>query len=158
MYSVVLSLERHPEVRKIDAAHQYVMRRILAALQNQIAEAAFQGTSDLTWQNRKFSGNSLKIARQHLLYHGTILYRADLDLVDRCLKFAPRQPDYRDGRGHRQFITNVAVDEKQLTRDLVEQFQAKQIDVRGMTLATLHSAIRELRKVRYDSRDWHFRH
>ena len=79
------------------------MQRVLTALQKQIPDVAFQGTSDLTWENRKFSGNSLRISRQHLLYHGTVLYRSDLDLIGRCLLHAPRQPDYRDGRNHRRF-------------------------------------------------------
>ena len=77
----------------------YVMQRVLAALQQQIPEVAFQGTCDLTWQNRKFSGNSLRIARGHLLYHGTMLYRVDLDL-DRPLS-AARTASTRLSRGSR---------------------------------------------------------
>ncbi len=92
MYSVVLSFARDPALSRIDVAHQYVMSRVLTALQRQIPDAALQGTCDLTWQNCKFSGNSLRIARQHLLYHGTILYEFDLSLMPRCLKRAPGNP------------------------------------------------------------------
>lgn len=158
MYSVVLDLQRRPELRKIDAAHRFVMQRVLAAIQSQIPAARFQGTSDLTWQNQKFSGNSLRIARQHLLYHGTVLYQADLDLISRCLLHAPRQPQYRDGRDHRSFVTNIPVAADQLTADLVLHFQAEPAVSRGETPAKLESAMRQLRRDRYDDPAWHFRH
>ncbi len=89
MYSVVLSFARDPALSRIDVAHQYVMSRVLTALQRQIPDVALQGTCDLTWQNCKFSGNSLRIARQHLLYHGTILYDFDLRLMLAMLETSP---------------------------------------------------------------------
>jgi lipoate-protein ligase A len=39
MYSVVVSLVAHPELRKIDAAHHHVISRVLAAAKLQIANA-----------------------------------------------------------------------------------------------------------------------
>ena len=110
MYSVVINLATKPELRRIDQAHVYVMNRVLAAIQHQVSAATLQGTCDLTIDGCKFSGNSLRIARQHLLYHGTILYQANLDLLSDCLRNAPRQPKYRAGRGHRQFVKNIQVD------------------------------------------------
>jgi len=158
MYSVILSLVGQPELRKIDAAHRYVMQRVLAALQNQIPKVAFQGTSDLTWENRKFSGNSLRISRQHLLYHGTVLHQSDLDLIGRCLLHAPRQPDYRKGRNHQEFVTNLPIDPIQLTVDLVHQFQATAMEADGNAIATIQTAMGQLRRDRYDDPAWHFRH
>ena len=38
MYSVVISLSKQPELRKIDAAHRYVMQRVFAAVQQQVPE------------------------------------------------------------------------------------------------------------------------
>lgn len=154
MYSVVIGFDQHPELQKIDAAHQYVMRRVLAAVRRQVPEAQFQGTCDLTWNDQKFSGNSLRIARHHLLYHGTILYAADLDHVARCLKDAPRQPDYRAGRQHRSFITNVPVDSDQLGDAIADEFGA-QADHR---YPLPQQRIEELRQQRYTNQAWHLRH
>ena len=58
----------------------------------------------------KFSGNSLRITRNALLYHGTVLYDFSLDLIGELLRFPPRQPNYRDDRAHDQFITNLPID------------------------------------------------
>jgi lipoate-protein ligase A len=158
MYSVVLSLNARPELRKIDAAHRFVIGRVLAAMQRQLPEAEFQGTSDLTWRNRKFSGNSLRIARGHLLYHGTILYGADLDLVSHCLLHAPRQPDYRAGRAHRDFIDNVPLDRQRFSDDLISEFDADSLLTDVAVIAKLRSGMHQLRQDRYDDPAWHFRH
>ncbi len=158
MYSVILSLEQRPELRKIDAAHRFVMQRVLAAIRSQIPEVVFQGTSDLTWQNRKFSGNSLRIARHHLLYHGTVLYEFDLQHISRYLLHAPRQPEYRDRRDHHEFVTNIPVDAKRLTAGLLEQFDASTINADVHAIRGLQTAVHTWRRNRYDDPGWHFRH
>ena len=154
MYSVVLSFAEYPAAAKIDGAHQLVMSRIAAAVQRQLPDARMQGICDLTWQSRKFSGNALRLTRCHVLYHGTILYRTDLDLVARCLDFAPRQPDYRQGRPHRAFITNIPVDPGQLRDDLAWQFGDAADDVSSIVK---NRAI-ELADTRYRCPKWRFRH
>ena len=154
MYSVVISLEKTLGARKIDEAHQYVMSRVLAAVRKQVDAATWQGTCDLTHEDRKFSGNSLRIARTHLLYHGTILFGSDLQLLARCLCHAPRQPDYRRSRDHHEFVTNVSIDPTELQKDLLEQFGVNDESISRLPLET----IRSLRQQRYDNPDWHFRH
>ena len=154
MYSVVLSFTREPALSRIDVAHQYVMSRVLAALQQQIPEVELQGTCDLTWQNRKFSGNSLRITRQHLLYHGTILSSFDLDLIPLCLKHAPRQPEYRKGRDHGDFVTNMPIDRSKFSNAFGEALGVTE----QREMESLQSRIRELRGQRYDAAEWNFRH
>lgn len=154
MYSVILSFDRNPRLSRIDVAHRYVMNRMLEAVQQQLPDVKLQGTCDLTWQNRKFSGNSLRIARGHLLYHGTILYDFDLSLITRCLREAPRQPAYREGRQHGEFITNLPIEPAPLCSALEERFE-----VTGQGDAdSLLTRIRDLRLRRYDDDAWHFRH
>ncbi len=154
MYSVVLDLDRHGELRKIDAAHSYVISRVLAAVRRQFTDVSLQGICDLTYRNRKFSGNSLRVARSHLLYHGTILYDSDLDLLASCLTNAPRQPQYRDGRQHDQFVTNVPVDPTLLTQDLYDVFDASETGITDLPL----DEMRRVRELRYDNPKWHLRH
>jgi len=154
IYSVVLSHESVPELKKVDAAHAYVMQRVAGAIAKQLPDVQRQGICDVTWQNRKCSGNSLRIAKHHLLYHGTILYAADLRLLARCLREAPRQPDYRRQREHGDFVTNIPVDPIALTADLLREFGAQ-------GKATLHlprDRMDELRRTRYDVPAWHRRH
>ncbi|MDP6447918.1 MAG: lipoate--protein ligase family protein, partial [Pirellulaceae bacterium] len=98
MYAVVLSYDLHPELRMISRAHCFVLQRLAEALRPYQPGVACQGSSDLTVGVRKFSGNSLRCRRSHLLYHGTLLYNFTLDSVGQCLRAPPRQPDYRESR------------------------------------------------------------
>lgn len=156
MYSVVLRLRDDQALRKIDVAHNFVMNHLLAAVRRQCPDAARKGVCDLAIDDRKFSGNSLRISRNHLLYHGTMLTDADLEAVAACLDFAPRQPDYRRGRSHREFITNVPLDWKQFADDLADRWSASAAG------ASRHDEIRqvagELLTDRYLDTSWHQRH
>lgn len=125
MYSVVLDMQKRPELRKLDIAHRFVMESLAAGISKHLADVQVQGTCDLTWNNQKFSGNSLRVARDHLLYHGTLLYDADLEQICRCLKMPPRQPDYRQNRNHLNFITNVPLDQGLLQQAVINAFQAE---------------------------------
>lgn len=156
MYSLVLSLERRPELRKIDAAHRLVMGRMVGVVGRQLSGVRFDGTCDLTWRGRKFSGNSLKVGRRSLLYHGTFLIGADLALIAHCLGVAPRQPEYRRGRAHGEFVTNVPLCPDRLESDLAEAWGVAR-RVEGLDPA-LEETMRRLRQERYGRQDWHRRH
>lgn len=107
MYAVVLSLEQRPALRGIDVAHCFVLETLAEVFRRRGLVVERSGTSDLTLDNRKFSGNSLRVRRSNLLYHGTLLYNFDLPLISTCLSSPPRQPAYRQGRSHDAFVTNL---------------------------------------------------
>jgi len=110
MYSVVLSYELRPELRSLEWAHQFVLETLADALAQLVPGVQRAGTSDLaTCDLKKFSGNSMRCRRTHLLYHGTILYQFPLNRIGSCLGTPPRQPEYRQGRDHAGFVTNLPV-------------------------------------------------
>ena len=149
MYSVVLSLERHPELRGIDAAHRFVLARLSKAIKTMCESVTCCGTSDLGFLAeaagpdeaisrglatekcgtrplalRKFSGNSLRMKRRHLLYHGTLLYDFDLALIETLLAHPPREPAYRAGRRHSAFVANLPAAGAAIRRALIDAWQA----------------------------------
>lgn len=158
MYSVVISCHLHPELRRIDEAHRWVMTRLLAGISRQNPDALWQGTCDLTLANRKFSGNSLRVARNHILYHGTILHSADLAQIARCLTTPPRQPDYRGGRDHSDFITNLPVDPQRLADDIAAAFAAAGPEDPAGEPDWPRETTRSLAAARYNEPAWHYRH
>jgi lipoate---protein ligase len=160
MYSVVLSFALRPELQKIDVAHRFVMQRLLGAVREQVPSVQMQGTCDLTFDDRKFSGNSLRISRQHLLYHGTILYDADLELISRCLATPPRQPEYRRQRIHRDFLTNLDVDPIRLVADVERVFCDAELPEPAPLDWTdkVQQRTQELVAMRYSDPLWHRRH
>ncbi len=124
MYAVVLDYRLRPDLKMLDRAHAFVMGKLQAALRACGIDTQFLGTCDLTVDGRKFSGNSLRCQRQSFLYHGTLLYDFDLALLHQCLGNPPRQPDYRAGRGHQDFVTNLPVDKLELMAALTQEWNA----------------------------------
>ena len=127
MYSLVLSYQRRPALRMLQQAHEFVLGRIADALSEVVPGVQFLGTSDLALDNqKKFSGNSMRCRRSHLLYHGTLLYAFPLELIRTCLAMPPRQPDYRQGRSHTDFVANLPVARETLRRCLIEAWQPEE--------------------------------
>ncbi len=122
MYSVILSLQDRPDLRSIDKAHRFVMDRILTATKSLDSRVTLQGICDLTIGDRKFSGNALRYTRDWLLYHGTILYCFPIESITRYLATPPRQPAYRSGRSHADFLTNLDCKPEALKQALRESW------------------------------------
>ncbi|MEW4563893.1 lipoate--protein ligase family protein [Bremerella sp. JC770] len=123
MYAVVLSYQQHPELAALDVCHQFVMGRLKESLAQEVPQIDLQGTCDLTLEGRKFSGNSLRCKRTHLIYHGTLLYDFDLKLIPELLRTPPRMPDYREHRPHESFVTNVPIPREIIRKRLIEAWQ-----------------------------------
>jgi lipoate---protein ligase len=153
MYSVVLDLNARPALRNVDTAHQFVMTQLATAMKSQQPEVQLQGICDLTLGQKKFSGNSLRIARNHLIYHGTVLERVNLTLISNCLLTAPRQPDYRQGRDHNEFITAIDVDTRALSNAVAAAYQ-----VTASRTAWPEAQALALRDNKYKTDDWTLRH
>lgn len=117
MYSLVLDWRLRPELKKIDAAHALVASRMAGAINREFGlDVKPAGICDLALNGKKVSGNAVRCQRHCMLYHGTLLYRFPLDVVESMLGTPPRQPDYRRDRAHRDFIDNMPVDGNRLQR------------------------------------------
>lgn len=66
-----------------------------------------QGTCDVAVEGRKISGNAQARRWKALLVHGTLLVDFDFDLAEKVLPHPLRAPEYRKGRGHREFLTTL---------------------------------------------------
>lgn len=56
---------------------------------------------------RKLAGTAQLRRRDMVLVHGSLLVNPELELLQRYLKFPSEQPDYRQGRTHRDFCISV---------------------------------------------------
>ncbi len=73
-----------------------------------IAGVERRGTSDLAIGERKIGGASLHRASGLVTYGTTLLVEPDLECVARYLKHPPREPAYRRGRRHLEFMGSLA--------------------------------------------------
>ena len=122
-YAVLIDLELRPQLRMLDAAHEYVMGRMSQALQKLQPQVSWTGTCDLVIGDRKVGGNSLRIGRHWMLYHGTLLLNMDLTWIERLLHHPPREPEYRGGRSHRDFVTNLQLPLPAVAQELQRSWQ-----------------------------------
>ncbi len=103
-YSLTAPLASGLDVKAAFVAGALLLVEALARLG---LTAQMRGTSDVAIGERKVSGNAQARRRGGLLLHGTVLYDIDMDLLEACLRHPPREPDYRAGRQHRDFLTTV---------------------------------------------------
>lgn len=109
-YSLILPLGA-PEFSTVRDTNCHLMKRmrdLLQPLSSQKIEV--EGFSDLAIGGRKFSGNAQRRGRKFLLFHGTILYDFDLNLIERALKLPDEAPEYRQRRSHRDFLMCLRVE------------------------------------------------
>jgi lipoate-protein ligase A len=106
-YSLVLSLEERPELRDVRASYRAILGCVVRALT--VAGLETRGSSDLAIAERKVSGNAQRRGQRALLHHGTLLYRFNPAWMS-ILKHPGREPDYRRGRSHDEFIANLPLD------------------------------------------------
>ena len=66
-----------------------------------------KGISDITMSNKKILGSSLHRKKDIVLYQGSLLLNPDLTLFERYMKHPQKEPDYRNGRTHSDFITSL---------------------------------------------------
>jgi lipoate-protein ligase A len=149
IFSLILRFDRDPALSDLHASYRFILGRILTGLAPFALELAFQGSSDLTLGERKFSGNAQQRKRTHLLHHGTLLYAFDAEPAQRYLKAPPRQPEYRRQRSHADFLMNLPIGAETLEQVLREIWQADE------TLSDLPLAmVKKLVEEKYERSDW----
>jgi lipoate-protein ligase A len=115
-YSLVLALDRHPELRDVRASYRRILGWVIAALA--VPELEINGLSDLALTGKKVSGNAQRRGAKALLHHGTLLYGFDPRVLERYLKMPARQPDYRRSRGHSAFVGNLPLSASEIINRL----------------------------------------
>ena len=66
-----------------------------------------RGISDIAVEDRKIVGTSIYRRRNYLLYQASILVELNKTGINRYLQHPPKEPDYRAGRSHDQFLTSL---------------------------------------------------
>jgi lipoate-protein ligase A len=123
-YALVLRIADRPELENITSANCHIMKRNCAAISKVLGkQCEVEGYTDLALKDRKFSGNSQRRKRTHLLFHGTFLLNFDLTLIDRYLGVPSRQPEYRKSRSHADFVRNIDVSATDLKCSFAEEWK-----------------------------------
>ena len=79
-----------------------------ALIEHGVGPVEHRGISDLTLNEMKILGTSIFRRRSLLFYQASLLVNNDLALFARYLSVPTTAPDYRAGRGHNSFCTNLS--------------------------------------------------
>jgi lipoate-protein ligase A len=149
VFSLVLSYSRAEQLRDVTASYRWILRRVARALKS-VADAQPVGVSDLAVSGRKVSGNSQQRKARHVLHHGTLLYAFHATRLEQYLNAPEREPSYRAGRKHGDFVTNLPADANLLKKLLAAEFDAQTGEVGAAVLDRVPTLIVE----RYSRTDW----
>ena len=141
----------------VPAVTAAVMHRAADALRSLAPAIGVDGTSDLTVPGPgntrvKVGGNAQRWLKSAMLHHGALLYDFDLAAIPRYLSPPERQPDYRAGRGHAAFVTNLRAPRGELVAALRRAFGAT-----GPAPDVPGGLVEDLLAERYARADWHAR-
>jgi lipoate-protein ligase A len=149
LYSLIVSMKR-PEVRDVKRSYGYILKKMAQALSCPAFAVTCTGTSDLASDGRKISGNSQRRLVRFVLHHGSVLYDFDLELIGRYLRLPRRQPEYRRGRGHLEFLTNCPLPAEEIRSRLCAAW-----NVRGWENGDRHAdVLKQLVQEKHENPAW----
>ena len=155
-YTLVLPITKDGPLHSIAVANQFIMRRNRAAIESAIRHSssaiAIRGHTDLAIGGRKFSGNSQRRRKHFLLFHGTFLLNFDLALIGDLLRMPSKQPNYREGRNHADFLTNL-----EMSAEVVKASLQKAWDAASPLTNPPLERITTLARERYTTNEWNFK-
>ncbi|MBN1253028.1 MAG: hypothetical protein JXR51_13840 [Bacteroidales bacterium] len=66
-----------------------------------------KGISDISIGNKKILGSSIYRKPDKIFYHAVLNISEDVSLISKYLKHPKKEPDYRKGRSHDEFVTSI---------------------------------------------------
>lgn len=102
-----------------------------------IAELGSKGISDITIGNRKILGSSMRKVGNNLVYHAVLNMAEDPSLFSKYLRHPRREPDYRAGRKHDEFVTSVANEGYRFTTGVVMEMLNRRLSSLMMSQPSL---------------------
>jgi lipoate---protein ligase len=88
----------------------FVMGRLRDVLAPLAPGLGIAGYGDLAVGGRKVAGSAQQRKRRHVLDHASLLCGMTPERVARYLRPPERQPEYRGGRDHAEFLTSLPLD------------------------------------------------
>jgi len=72
-----------------------------------ITDLSQRGISDIAIDGKKILGSAIYRNKDKLLYHAVLNLGEPASTFERYLKHPSREPDYRNGRNHAEFVTSL---------------------------------------------------
>ena len=150
-FSIVLPRDGSPGLDDVAFAQQSVLERVAVALRVRGQAVAVLGSGDLTLDRKKVAGSAQRRLKRYFLVHATILYDFPLALIDRYTRLPERQPTYREGRTHTEFVANLGVSRSELVAALRDAWG---VSDHAEPVGIPADSVRELVGTKFADRAW----
>ncbi len=70
-------------------------------------EAVYRGISDIALGKKKILGSAMYKGKDYLFYHAVLNLSEDIETIAKFILHPEREPDYRQGRSHKEFVTSL---------------------------------------------------
>jgi lipoate-protein ligase A len=152
-YSLILQIPGSGPLQTISGTNRFILEKHCAALQPLLqGKVEARGHTDMVLGGLKFSGNAQRRKRHALIFHGTFLLKADLSLIEKTLRMPSKEPGYRRGRSHLDFLKNLNLPPG-VVKDALR-------DTWGATEALKQvpsERIQELTRTKYSTPEWNLK-
>lgn len=137
---------------------------VIEALKSFGVPAEFAGRNDIVVEEKKISGNAQSYYKNKMFHHGTILFDADLDMVQRVLTVKKEKIESKGIKSVRSRVTNIApyfkekVDVKTFM-DRLLKFILKTEDITPYIIKLSEEDLKNIQKLRdekYATWEWNF--
>lgn len=128
-YTLIQPMDADPALSTAAGTNRWMLQRISRAISRLLTDRLeICGDSDLALNDLKVAGHAQRRKRFAVLFHGSLLLNFDLARMGRFLLPPSRAPAYREGRSHEEFVANLHLAPEEVTRALVEEWQATAAD------------------------------
>jgi len=87
---------------------QQINKLIISTIEHTgIHDLSLMGISDIAISGKKILGSAIYRSKEALLYHAVLNLGEPSVTFERYLKHPSKEPDYRQGRSHTEFVTSL---------------------------------------------------
>jgi lipoate-protein ligase A len=120
---VVISL-----VKRVN--HEYYFKEYFQQINGYVIEALEslgmtelhqRGISDICIRDRKILGASMYRSKKLLFYTASLMVSNRVSLIERYLRHPSKEPDYRKGRSHDEFLTTITREYPKISLEIIKE-------------------------------------
>jgi lipoate-protein ligase A len=109
---VISALVKSDALRYTRKYFRIFNQKIIKVLENlEIKTLCHKGISDIALRDKKILGSAIYRSKNRLFYHSVLNVSEPVSTIEKYIKHPSREPEYRNGRSHSEFITSLHAEE-----------------------------------------------
>lgn len=85
-----------------------------------VKDVGYRGISDICIGEKKILGSSIYRKKNLVFYHAVLNISEDIEMIGKYLKHPGKEPDYRMGRDHGEFVTSLLAEGYKLDHEEIK--------------------------------------